>query len=492
MTTNTNTSVDILSILAGEIAAPAIPAGPSIVPPKAPAQPTPPAELTDADERFSLIEFGDAPRSPARPANFEREVMGAPVPVAPATRPAQLTSLPCECPIGTRPAAVNGMCPTCTRTRGARRPAPAASAPVTDSNPLGIQQLANAGEPAIIARQRDEIATLRTKVAQLEAQTTLAKSVVAGAKAEGSGVFLGFAGLNPVTRAQLAATLADAGAPAEWLPAAKSAHAQAGRVVGELNRLGYVARAIRAAKGSGRKNLATGQVARDWKAAWSVGHAHGSAQVGAQFGTVVLTVKISASDELRVFGDEGLAARVRAEFDAAVAGEVYGASDVTAWLQGILVRYFRAARVGGCWYVRAKYAVAAERLCTSLAKIWGRDWLLPAIPMSTCDQLRAGLVKSFTEEAERVLATYATELAAAKVEGKSEIGSKRAATLHSEIKSLAERAVEFSALFDSVSMATLRAKLSKAANEIGQSVDGITQRFELIFDELARDAHKSS
>lgn len=418
------------------------------------------------------------PAAPARPTSFADT--GRPSQVAAdraaSERRAAEAAAPttCVCPQQTRPLAIFGQCPACKLPRP--RP-PRQQAPV---NPVTAEtaQVARALNVQTSARSTADVTTVTATPDGIMRRSEL----VAGAKVDGAGIFLGFGGLGSLTRASIAAVLAEAGLPAEWLPAAKSAHAQAGRAVGELNGLGYIVRAARVAKTD------PVGVARTWKARWTVGVADSAAVIGGRFGRTVLTVTLGGGNELRVEGDPGLAARVLSDFNASVEGEIYAAADVTAWLHHTLVSRFRAARVGGNWYVRAKYAVDAERLLTVIARGWGRDWLLPAIPMATSEQLAAGLVKNFAAEADAVLKEYSDELAEAQKHGKGEIGSKRAQTLHTALKDLAERATGYASMLGDRHVAELRTKLSVAANRIAESVDAISIRFENIFDELARDA----
>lgn len=309
--------------------------------------------------------------------------------------------------------------------------------------------------------------------------------VVAGARTNASGIFLGFGGLGSLTRAELAAIIAEAGMPAEWLPAPKSAHAQAGRIVGNLSRHGYIVRAARVPVRAGKPQTTE---ERGWVARWNVGQAQLGSQVGGTYGTTLLVASLRPGGELHIEGREDLALTVRTEYTAACAAETYAAADVSSWLSVTLMGRFRAAAVGGNWYVRRRYAADAEKLCTALSKHWGRNWLLPAIPMVTTDELCQGLVKNFADEVDVVLTAYRTELAEAQKHGDSEIGARRAATLLGEVRALAERAVGFASMFGDRHMMTLREKLCVAADEIANSVDGISQRFSLIFDELRRDA----
>lgn len=428
----------------------------------------------------------------------------------------------CGCPIGTRPAAVrNGsgvnLCPTCNHPRRDRvnRPAPA---PATQSSEHNRQMGAALGVQTDLRNPTGEIVSPRDAVISdidsklrgglgatnrdLRKWDTLLRSitvtasanpnghvrhteVVAGARTNASGIFLGFNGLGTLTRAELAAVISAAGMPSDWLPAAKSAHAQAGRIVGGLHRHGYIVRAARIPVKTGKPESTA---ERGWVARWNVGQAVLGSQVGGSYGTTLLVATLTVGGELKLEGREDLAVTVRTEFDTACSAETYAAADVTSWLQATLVGRFRAAAVGGNWYVRRKYAADAEKLCTALAKTWGRNWLLPAIPMTTTEELCAGLVKNFAEEVDVVLKTYRDELTEAQKHGDSEIGSRRATTLLGEVRTLAERAVGFASMFGDRHMVTLREKLCAAADEISGSIDDITQRFSLIFDELRRDA----
>jgi hypothetical protein len=451
----------------------------------------------DSAERFSLIEM-DGPTSPKAPVPLTmgdvrrmaaqravasvvanpavREALAStvrqPIPVVAEDRPMAAAS-ECVCPAITRPLSVHGMCPSCNLRRRMRA---TGTAPASDSNPLGID---TSLAPDLVA----ENVGLRNTIARLEAKAKLAANVVAGAKVDAAGIFTGFGGLNPLTRAELAAAVADAGCRAEIMPAAKSAHAQAGRAVAALNAMGYVVRAARVPKHDPKDQT----IVRSWRAKWTVSAASAAANVGEAFGHVLLVATLTTDDRLVLEGREDLTARVRTDFETACAGEIYAAADVSAWLCGVLVSEYRAARVGGNWYVRARYAVEAERLCTSLSKKWGRDWLLPAIPMATTEQLCAGLVANFIREANAVGDAYDTECSKLATE-KKQMGSKRAATLLGEVRSLAERATSFASMFGESHLAELRTRLAAIGNKIAESTDGIAIRFENIFDELRRDA----
>lgn len=203
----------------------------------------------------------------------------APVEVQRVTTPAPAVAGYCNCPIGTRPGVVPGssaLCQACgLPRRRASRPAPA---PATQSSEHNRQMGAALGVQTDLRNPTGEIVSPRDAVISdidaklrgglgatnrdLRKWDTLLRSitvtasanpnghvrhteVVAGARTNASGIFLGFNGLGTLTRAELAAVISAAGMPSDWLPAAKSAHAQAGRIVGGLHRHGYIVRAAR-------------------------------------------------------------------------------------------------------------------------------------------------------------------------------------------------------------------------------------------------------
>lgn len=380
----------------------------------------------------------------------------------------------CTCPLGVRGVrATDGACSSCGLRR---RPQPAA-APRSIVRDLDAQRASGSDAESVL---RGQLAKAEETIAALKRNAINTRTYVAGAKSVAEGIFLGFAGLGQVTRAQLLRIVEESGLPAEWAPAAKSAHAQAGKAVGALNGRGYI---VRSDKSRAAKDANGRDIPRSWKARWIIGQ-----QVGSTF-PAVATATLTVEGKLVVEGGSGAVASVTQEFEALCAADTYASTDITQWLSGVMAQRFRGVKLGGNWYVRARNAEAAERLCTRLSKAWGREWLLPAVPMAASDELAIGISRSFTADARAVLAMYREERDAKDENGKViGIGARRAATLHSEIRELAERAVGFAAMLGEKHVATIRAELAAVANEIDESTDGMVQRFELIFDELARDA----
>jgi hypothetical protein len=299
-------------------------------------------------------------------------------------------------------------------------------------------------------------------------------------------VLVGFAGRGEMTRGELCSVLTGAGFPVDWAPSAKSAHAQAGRIILALNNSGYVSRFDKSARASDAT----------YKARWFVAKGRGDLQVGGSAATVVLTAVLSDSDELQLSFDRGngtavaLAQSIRKEFLDAMAAETYSATDVSTWIKSTLVSRFRAAQLGGTWYVRRQHAAEAEKLLTAFKRHgWGQAWLLPALPVASSDQLRQGIADGFADEVNEVLAEYREKREEARAERK-EMSSRTATTLHGKLEALARRCVGFAALLGPSFVEPLRVKCIKASEEVQQSMSGMSIRFGLIFDELREDAEK--
>lgn len=407
----------------------------------------------DAATRFSLLEMDTVPAKAPAPIQVP-----AAAPVAPAA-PAPNADGSCSCG-ATRPLAVRGVCPRC-QGRVARVVAPAPAA----------------------APRGDVPADLRAELQERRAESDAARGalrtgdLIAGAVATGHGVLVSWSGKGELTRAQIVSLVAAAGCPADWAPAARTAHAQAGAALDTLNGRGYVVRAAR----SGGKTAAE----RGYKARWTVGAITHGGVVGGQLGTTVLVATLSLDGRLELDGDATLAAEVRVEFDRRTGGEVVGSADVTAWLRSVLVGHLGAVRLGGSYYVPRASVDQAVALCQEVATVWGCDWMLPALPIATSDQLRAGLANGLAAEAQDVLDELEAQRAAATKDGKSEIGSRAAATLLAKLIKVQDRAAGYAALLGEKETARVRGAIGKAVETIRPLVSDTTQRGNLIWEEVA-------
>lgn len=311
--------------------------------------------------------------------------------------------------------------------------------------------------------------------------------IIAGAKSAGSGILIGWSGAGELSRGAIVDALQSVGLPVEWAPRSKSAHAQAGHAISTLTNTGHVVRAERGARRD-RHGI------RAYRARWTVGVVSHTGAVNDSFGRTVLVATLHDNDELRLAHDETdpdavhLARRVAAEYRRRIDAESFTSAEVTMWLRATITDRYYAVRVGGMYYVPRRNADAAERLCTALASDakWGSDWMLPALPVSTSEQLRAGLATGFVAEANAVLADLEAARAAAKAAGRSDVGTRAAATLLLKLRDVAQRALMYQAILGDDQLATVRTAVVAAIAVIEPLADDTSQRGALIWDELAK------
>jgi hypothetical protein len=330
-----------------------------------------------------------------------------------------------------------------------------------------------------------------------DAKIRAGRDVVAGAVAEGHGVILGWQGGGSVPRKVLCDALAAADVGAAP-PKAKSARAHAGRALELATREGLVVRVQR----GGAVNTAT----------WSIGLADHQGSVGDKFGTTVMRAHLSATDVFSVDGDHTLAPKIRADFDARVAAELFLPSDLTAWLADRLEGRFDAVRLGLGFYVPARHAKQAESLCRAVAGCgFGRDWILPAIPLATSDELREGIARGLQVEVSDLLDSLASEREAARVARTEaiekamtltdwreahakaikllgDIGEKRAGTFLHDLREIGKRVVAYGEILGTGHTAGIKGRIQLAIQELesllGDDYTGISERFAAVWDEI--------
>lgn len=436
--------------------------------------------MTDNDERIALLEIeGPAPVATVRQA------------IAPVRTPAPQNArqaIPTATPVAVVPAAQNATtgtaAPVSRMTGQPMRSASDASAPeVVRAIDAAVQtsreQTRSAARSPAMVRQA--IPATRTGGAGRAPEGELqAGNLIAGAAASGNGALMGWTGSGRMTRGAIVSALATAGMPTEWAPTSKSAHAYAGQAVKLLDGSGYVTRAERS-----RGQQATTST-RSYRARWIVGEV-GVVVADATsraFGQRVLTVTLGAGDALTFEGRDALAQTVRESYEAQRAAESYEAGEVTAWLRNILIARFRAVRLGGVWYVPAKFVADAEKLCTSVSKLWGQDWIVPALPIATSQQMLTGIRNGIVEE----VAAIERELREARDErqkkGEPEITSRLAARLLVDVGTVAERLRHYSVLLGETHTAPVRARLESLRGSLEPLADGLAQRFEQIGEEM--------
>lgn len=493
--------------------------------------------LTDASARFSLLEMDGPVRAPTPIALPERRLTDAEVAevkraavtvpgvaqaatVASAVTVEEVAAMATEiqevrrtmsdgtCGCGAaRPLAIRGRCPRCQGT--VPRPAPLAQsatpAPADfataaeegqvmaaganlvrggvrreDVNPVAgynVPVIAARGQATRYALSQDDRAAAVAEGAETRGALRDGQ-LVAGAIAEGHGVLVSWSGRGELSLGQIRELVAAAGAPDSWCPKARSAHGQAGHAVDTLNGRGYVVRATRAAKGEAMET-------RGWRARWTVGVVAHQGGVGETLGRRVLQVTLTAKDELEIEGDAELAQAVREEYRRRTSAEAFGSAEVTDWLRARLLGSLGGVKLGGAYYIPRASVDAAVALCTEVAKVWGAEWMLPALPIATSAQLRTSLANGLATEAQDVLDELAVARAAATKDGKQEIGGRAAATLLAKLVKVQDRCAAYAALLGEAETARVRAAVTAAVETVRPLVSDTTQRGNLIWDEVA-------
>lgn len=293
-------------------------------------------------------------------------------------------------------------------------------------------------------------------------------NIIAGATAADCGVQIAWRGLGEKTVGALRDIRTIAGCPASWDPVTKAPDTHATRAVDALKRAGYQVQHLERDDES------------DYDERWHVGSA-GSSRPGEPFGVTKLTVTLTGGELEFEYADEvgeDLAQDVRAEFSRRVAAEIFNASDVTGWLSKILRTQLGAVRLGPGYYVPVENKAAAEALCHALASSgWGRDWMLPALPIMTSEQLSEGIFRGLEVELAAVEKSLAKKREEAKKKGKSEIGVRAAAGSWREFAEVADRAKAYALLLGEAKVAPIRERIALAMGSVEPLIDDVSMRF---------------
>ncbi len=311
-------------------------------------------------------------------------------------------------------------------------------------------------------------------------------ALVAGAVAEGHGVLTGWSGRRPLTHAKLVELREAAGCPIEWDPDPKESKTQARRAVQKFATKDLLL--VPEKKASKAGVVSASLIPHDGR--WIlVASAGASVAAGEKYGEVKLVVTLRGAS-LETDGDQDLADAVREEYDRLVGEAVHQAPDVTAWLTWVLTSKFEAVRYGGNWYVSKKHREAAEKLCDTFSAAWGEDWLVPALPVATSNQLARGLANGLQKEVDTVLEELANAREIAKKSAKTgDIGPKAAATFLLKLKKIGERVVSYGNLIGSSLVDECRIKVRDGVGALNglASMDGISERFAAVWDEIEFD-----
>lgn len=299
--------------------------------------------------------------------------------------------------------------------------------------------------------------------------------MVAGAVAEGHGVLVGWTGKGPRTLAELTAMAVDADVPADAMPKPRDASAHARRAVQAFAR--------------GEVTIYTEDRGRKWRLERPVA----GAQPGEKSGEVALVATLVGDSTLECTGDETLSIQVRAEFARLVDGQIFDAGEITTWLvDDVLKGVCNAAKYGGNWYVARRYRALAERVTSTFDGKWGRDWMNPALPIATTQQLAQGLARGLANEIDTIIAEVEEKRNDAKGKGKDDIGAGAATTAMNKLRKAAERVVAYGSLLGEQLVADCRDRIRVEMEALAALTDdGIATRFALVWEEIEMDIKNS-
>jgi len=304
-----------------------------------------------------------------------------------------------------------------------------------------------------------------------------AGNLIAGASEDATGVFLSWAGYGEMHISAIEDALTAAHAPVAWGPARKSRHFHAAEALKPMNMNGLVVRAERGGTKVLRSPVTGTQ--RRYVAAWSVMLPAHTA-VGSEAGKTVARFQLATSGELESSCEPGYEAHcshIEADFARRVADEVLPAGDVTKWLRSVLVERLGAVRVGGNYYVQAANKDVAERICFALAQTWGMDWMLPALPVTTSNQLRAGLVRGFVTEVHELLDLVEKARVQARKDKKTDITPAAAASFLRSLRDVNERAKQYVEVLGPDSVASVSRSIKAAIDLLEPLCDSTAERF---------------
>lgn len=482
------------------------------------------AQPDDSAARFDLLEFDrpDAPNpvTPSEPTTVLQEDIVPEFDNDFGSTPEELSSIVAE-------SSVNAAAPGSGAFGTVRRvTAENAVTGVTNDGQMSTDSGATLGIFARPAAERQFIVGPNAQQVQDEALRPgklESGQVIAGAVAEGHGVLVGWRGDRQITRAVLLEALRGIGRD-EWAPKPKDARAQAGRAMAAVGS-GYH---IKADKKTGAITASEG--ANTGRHTWRLGHIDSMGQPGDAYGRNVAVMTLSPDGVLSGAGDMAVINTIRDDYAARCASELYTSADLTQWLAGQLMGKCGAINYAVGWYIPARHKDAAIALCNAVSTTgWGSDWLgskeRPALPIATCDELRDGLARGLKDEVAQVLAKLHTEREAAKAakeraiadakdagakladpkEGLAaldsahklagDIGPKRATTFLRDLKAIATRVIAYGELLGDERMGSARRAVHEAVCELEGLLDsdnsGISQRFGLIFEELAEEAKRN-
>lgn len=327
------------------------------------------------------------------------------------------------------------------------------------------------------------------------------KELIAGADLEGSHAIVAWGGTSGTTRGQLLAALERIGR-SSWAPRAPSARSQAGKAIATLNRSGLVVRSARKAE---MADLASGEHL------WTVGTVSHAGAIGTEFGSVAVKFRL-VGEALTAEGNTSIADPIIAQFAGAMAAELM--SDVTGWLSRTLRTHLDAVAFGAMgWLVPARNVAAATALCEAVqATGFGSGWVT-GLPVTTCGQLRDGIVRGLLGEVSELMGRMADErqkaadeaeargaigpekIAARAKAMKGDIGEKRANSYLRELRAIGARVVAYGQVLGERRVQSAQHAIRDAIIELesllGGDHTGIGARFDAVWEEIELDRKRN-
>lgn len=385
------------------------------------------SERNDIDTRFSLLDLD----IPGRP---NRDPEPTPEPQRPALAPS---------PMFARPAAVS-------------------------QNPLGLTPAEMQGAAN---RQPQPAQPVPSESPRLSGD-----NMVAGSVAAGHGALVGWLGNGELNRGVIIAALDRANCPTEWAPKPKSYRAHAGKAVQNLNNHGYIARADRKAQldESGKR-----QTAKKGQHRWIVGRANVNGDLDENFGQVIAIVELHG-ETLHTRGSHSVCEAVTVEYRRTLESEVLTAGEVTQWLKSVMRGRFGAIQMGGIYYVPAQHVEMANRLCVEMGRDWGCGWIVPALPVATGDELRAGLAKGLESEVNELSDRFETEMETAKASGRAQLGPRAAQSYYSRLNDIVAKCRSYSDVLGQAHVAAVQATANAFLDQVRDLCHDTALRGEML------------
>lgn len=345
--------------------------------------------------------------------------------------------------------------------------------PVMSSLPVGKGILHTVTGPSIFdvpRSQRKVFAVGASATVSPVTRPTLGKGdLIAGAIAAGQGILISWAGSGKIERKALLAALGEI-SRAEIAPAAKSARAQAGRAALALNGAGFVCRTVAKPKAGAGVEQWPADVSHRW-----IAGVVDSSGANNSLGERALTVDLLDNGILRFDGNQLLAARVRSDYEARCAGDVYTSADLTAWLQRTLRDEHHAVAYGVTHYVPAGEAPAAKILVKAISALWGTQWMR-GLPVASESELISGLTEGLSQEIAEIGARFDAAKTEATEANRLQVGARRAATLLADLNKAGERVTGYALMLGEDSVTQIRASIALLDSAIRPLCDDGHQR----------------